>query len=160
MSPSLLIIVPCGQAKIWKREPNHGPAKAKNAYIGAPFKVNKAFAEKFGDRWIILSAKYGFIDPNFIVRENYNVTFKKPSTNPVSMKTLKKQLREKNLYGYDIVVSLGGKDYSKIVREVFRNMSKVAVPTEGLPIGKAMKQVKTLLGLERTELCVQMHTKF
>jgi len=150
----LLVVVPCGQAKVWKKEPNHGPAKAKNAYTGAPFKVNKAFAEKFADKWIILSAKYGFIDPEFIIPKDYNVTFKRPSTDPINTDDLLKQLKQKNLNSYDIVIALGGEDYSSIVKKVFKNISKVIAPTEGLPIGKAMGRVKPLTKLEKTQMLI------
>jgi len=148
----MLVIVPCGQAKIWKKEPSHGPAKAKNAYQGAPFKVNKAFAERFADKWIVLSAKYGFIDPEFIIPKDYNVTFKKPSTNPISIDALKKQLKQKNLDSYDVVIALGGEDYSSKVKKVFMNVSKVMAPTRGLPIGKAMGHVKSLTKLEKAQM--------
>ena len=152
MSLKLLVIVPCGQIKIWKKEPSHGPAKAKNAYIGAPFKVNKAFAEKFADKWIVLSSKYGFIDPEFIIPKDYNVTFKKPSTNPINTDALLKQLKQKNLDSYDVVIALGGEDYSSIVKKVFMKVSKVIAPTEGLPIGKAMGHVKSLIKLEKPQM--------
>ena len=73
---SVLVVVPCGMRKIWDMNPSAGPTPAKNAYVGAPFKVNRAYAEKFADRWVILSAKYGFIDLDFVIPENYDVTFK------------------------------------------------------------------------------------
>ena len=96
MKEKLLVVIPCGGAKIWKKEPDHGPIKAKFAYTGSPFKVNKKFAEKFADKWVILSAKYGFIDPDFVIPENYNVTFNKPSTNPTKLETLRRQVLEKS----------------------------------------------------------------
>lgn len=58
-----LIIVPCGLAKIWDRYPETGSALARFAYTGAPFKVNCEYADHFAIRWVILSAKYGFLDP-------------------------------------------------------------------------------------------------
>ena len=78
-------MVSCGRSKIWKINPNAGSALAKDAYIGAPFRVNREYAEKFADRWVILSAKYGFIDPDFVIAENYDVTFMRPETNPVGV---------------------------------------------------------------------------
>jgi hypothetical protein len=57
-----LVIIPCGQAKLWDDDPQRGPTPARDAYTGAPFKVNRAYAERHGDRWVILSAKYGFCD--------------------------------------------------------------------------------------------------
>ena len=90
----LLVIVPCGQSKIWDREPGRGPAPARDAYTGAPFKVNRQYAEKFGSRWLVLSAKFGFISPDFLIAGPYNVTFKKKATGPVSLRELRQQVKE------------------------------------------------------------------
>jgi len=151
-SSELLVIVPCGQAKIWKKNPKHGPEKAKTAYIGSPFKVNRAFAEKFSDRWLILSAKYGFIDPDFTIPENYNVTFKDPSTKPIFVDALRKQAEEKNLQEYHIVIALGGEDYSSKVEQVFAKSSKVIAPATGLLIGIGMAHIKSFLSLSRVQM--------
>jgi len=80
-----LVIIPCGQGKIWDKQPDAGAIQAQYAYTGAPFKVNKEYAEYFADRWVILSAKYGFIDPDYIIPGPYNISFKKKSSGPVSM---------------------------------------------------------------------------
>lgn len=149
----LLVVVPCGQAKIWKKEPKHGPAKAKNAYIGALFRVNRTFAERFADKWIILSARYGFTDPDFIIPEDYDVTFTKPSTNPITLDDVKNQLKDrKDLRGYDAVIALGGQDYTDIVKQAFMNFSKVLLPTEGLSLFEMMHEVSSLSKLEKTEM--------
>jgi len=148
----ILVIVPCGKAKIWDRQPNRGPTKARSAYIGAPFIVNKTFAEKFADKWVILSAKYGFIDSDFVIPENYNTTFKNPSTNPISVNALRKQVKEKNLQNYDFVVALGGEDYLRMIKQAFQDVSKVIAPAQGLPLGKAMSHVKALSKLGKKEM--------
>src|SRR4051794_17641224 len=74
-----LIIVPCGRSKVWDRSPDLGPTAAQDAYVGGPFKLNRAYAERFGQRWVILSAKYGFIDPAFVIPGPYDTTFLKPA---------------------------------------------------------------------------------
>ena len=95
-----------------ERSPGQGPAKTKDAYVGPPFRVNRTFAERFADKWIILSAKYGLIDPDFIIPEDYDVTFTKPSTNPNTVEDIRKQLKDmKDLHGYDAVIALGGQVY-------------------------------------------------
>lgn len=86
-----LVIVPCGKRKIWDVDPSAGAVAASAAYIGAPFKVNSRYAQRFADKWVILSAKYGFISPNFLIPGPYNVTFKKLETHPISVETLKQQ---------------------------------------------------------------------
>ncbi|HUG14566.1 MAG TPA: hypothetical protein VMM78_06045, partial [Thermomicrobiales bacterium] len=73
---STLVVVPCGSAKVWDRYPNAGPTAAQDVYTGSPFVLNRHYAEQFGDSWVILSAKYGFVAPQFVIREPYNVTFK------------------------------------------------------------------------------------
>lgn len=115
----LLVVVPCGGLKIWQRRPDVGPAPAASAYVGPLFKINKEFAERFADRWVILSAKYGFIEPDFVIPEDYDVTFKKPATGPISTARLKEQVREKGLYKFSRVIALGGKDYVSRVRAAF-----------------------------------------
>jgi hypothetical protein len=135
-----LVIIPCGKSKVWSLDPKTGPTKAKDAYTGAPFKVNKEYAEKFGDRWIILSAKYGFIDPDHIIQD-YNVTFKDPSSNPINVTKLKEQAEA--FTEFNRVVALGGKDYTSIVEQVFKGQNKILVtPTKGMQLGIALGAVK------------------
>ena len=137
-----LVVVPCGIYKIWKKYPNAGPTPAKDVYKGAPFKVYKEYAETFSDQWVILSAIYGFINPDFIIPEDYNVSFNNPSTNPISLKELIIQVNTK-LSKFDCVIALGGKTYADITRKVFEETGiPVKTPTRGLSIGLAMCKVK------------------
>ncbi|MHC1564198.1 MAG: DUF6884 domain-containing protein [Candidatus Hecatellaceae archaeon] len=139
----LLIIVSCGSRKIWNKNPEIGPTRASDAYVGAPFKLNRKYAEKFGDHWVILSAKYGFIEPSFIIPANYNVTFKKPSTNSISISQLREQVKRKQLNKFDEVTVLGGSDYADIIKKVFEEFPvKIKAPVAGLPIGIAMAKVR------------------
>jgi len=144
MTDSILIIVPCGSAKIWKEQPNQGPTPAREAYIGAPFAVNREFAEKHADRWVILSAKYGFIDPDFVIPETYEVTFKKASTNPISVERLAEQVQELGLTRFDRVIGLGGHDYRRAIVAAFDSVPvKLEFPTAGMPLGKSMGFLKS-----------------
>jgi hypothetical protein len=139
----ILVIVPCGQGKIWDKQPDLGPVPAKEAYTGAPFKVNKAYAEHVSDNWIILSAKYGFVSPDFLISEPYNVTFKKQSTNPVSISVLLEQVMAWNLDQFDTIVGLGGKEYRSMIQQAFADHNvRIEFPFEGLPLGMAMQAAK------------------
>lgn len=138
-----LVIVPCGRAKIWDVEPKAGPTPAREAYRGAPFKVNKEYAVRFADRWVILSAKYGFIDPDFSIPANYNVTFTLSETCPITSAELQRQAGEEGLLGFQTVVALGSTTYAQMVREAFRgSAASVITPMAGLPLGRAMAEVK------------------
>lgn len=153
LAKNLLVMIPCGQCKIWKKDPTHGPTKARVAYVGSPFRVNRVFAERFADKWIILSAKYGLIDPDFIVSKDYDVTFTKPSTNPITVDQIKKQLKDmKSLQGYETVIALGGRKYTDIAKQVFTSFARVLLPTEGLSLFDSMHKISSLSKLEKAEM--------
>lgn len=151
---STLVIVPCGKRKIWDRYPSAGSTMAEDVYVGAPFKVNREYAEKYGSRWVVLSAKYGFIDPDFIIPRNYDVTFKDPTTKPISIRELKEQIKQKNLDGFDTVIALGGRDYAEVVHRAFSD-SKVWIkaPVAGLQLGYAMGAVRKAIDEGRPLEC-------
>jgi len=152
MKSSLLVIVPCGKSKIWKKHPLSKNVKAAKVYRGSPFKVNNAFAQKFADKWVILSAKYGFIEPDFIIPEDYNVSFNDSNTNPIKITELKKQVQRMGLDRYELVIALGGKNYAKRVVEVIPKTSKVSMPAAGRVLGNGMKFVKELTELDREQM--------
>jgi hypothetical protein len=139
----VLVIVPCGQGKVWDNDPERGPTPAREAYTGAPFKVNRAYAERHGDRWVILSAKYGLIRPEFVLPGPYDVTFKKRATGPVEVTALIDQIRERRLHEFARIVGLGGKEYRAAIGAAFAPFgSAVEFPFAGLPIGLAMQATK------------------
>ena len=149
-----LVIVSCGKRKIWSQEPTKGPTKARDAYIGGPFRVNKKYAEKFSDRWVVLSAKHGFLDPDNVVPGNYNVTFKDPSTNPISISQLKKQVKQKRLNTLDTVVVLCGHDYAEAVSNAFSGLKvTIKMPLNGLRLGEALAKVKNAIDQKRPFDC-------
>ena len=135
-----LVLVPCGQTKIWSKLPLAGAVEARDAYIGSPFKVNRAYAERFADRWLILSAKYGLLEPGILIPESYNVTFKDPRSGPVDVTTLRQQVEEMELTNYDPIIVLGGMEYQLAARAAFTgHVDLLHMPFAGLPIGKAMQ---------------------
>jgi|SRR5271157_1510220 len=139
----ILVIIPCGSRKIWDSNPHLGPTPAREAYTGAPFRVNRQYAELVGERWIILSAKYGLIDPETVI-EDYEVTFKKATTKPVGISEIRKQLVQLGLLQYDRVIALGGKEYRLVLEQAFAGLpaKNLSFPFGGLPLGKAMQATK------------------
>jgi hypothetical protein len=113
-------IIPCGSKKIWDKEPQNGPTKAKYVYIG-PFTTKcREYAEKFYPKsWCILSAKYGFLFPDDIVPGTYNVSFNNKKSNPITLDELKSSKSTQELDKYDNIVVLGGKNYTKMVNDIF-----------------------------------------
>lgn len=139
----VLVIVPCGQAKIWDKRLEFGPVQARDAYTGPPFKVNRQYAEHFAERWVILSAKYGFIAPDYEISGPYNVTFKKKATQPIPVHTLQVQIESQGLYSFEKIIGLGGKDYRERILDAFSLWSvDVYFPFAGLRLGYSMSATK------------------
>jgi hypothetical protein len=118
--------------------------------------VNRAFAEKFADRWVILSAKYGFMNPDFIIPGNYNATFSRQTTNAIKLADLKQQIREKRLGDYDVIVALGGEDYVGAIRRAFDDSPKIISVTQGLSSEMAMSRVRSLFIYEKKDLSMAL----
>lgn len=133
-----LVVVPCGKSKIWKKNPRAGPKNAENVYTGSPFKVNREYAETFSDKWVILSAKYGFIDNDFIIAGDYNVTFNDPKTNPISASTLKRQAQNR-FFEYNCIVALGGKTYAARAQEQKLTLDKEVTSHSAGSIGDRIR---------------------
>ena len=134
-----LVVVPSGRRKIWEMKPNARPTLAKNVYTGPPFKVNREYAETFSDKWVILSPKYGFIEPDFIISEDYNVRFNDPKTNPILLSTLREQVKDR-FSEYPCIVALGGSTYANLVVETFKSTDrKVLTPSTGIMIARAVR---------------------
>ncbi len=138
----ILVLVPCGKKKIWDKQPTTGPTPAKDAYRGGPFTLNRKYAEKFGDKWLVLSAKYGFIEPTFAIPANYNVTFKGTGIGSIPMSTLRQQLYEQRLDKFSTVIGLGGKDYRAVIEKAFQGTSvNLRFPFSGLGIMKSNRAI-------------------
>jgi hypothetical protein len=145
MIKGLLVIIPYGAGKVWDNSPNNGPCLAKDAYTGSPFKVNRKYAEKFAERWVILSAKYGYIDPDFIIPGDYNVTFKDLRTEPVSLGVLKEQVSSMGLDQFSRIIGLGGIEYRNRIKASYSTFNiQIQFPfaDRGLGIGQQMSLIK------------------
>ncbi|MEE8322785.1 MAG: hypothetical protein V3R57_04085 [Candidatus Bathyarchaeia archaeon] len=118
---------------------NARPTIAKNVYTGPPFKENREYAETFSDKWVILSPKYGFMEPDFIIPEDYNVAFKDSKTESISLETLREQVKEM-FSEYSCIVALGGTTYANLVVETFKGTDrKVITPCTGIMIARAVR---------------------
>ncbi|MCR4434167.1 MAG: hypothetical protein NUV70_09005 [Caldiserica bacterium] len=141
-----LCIVPCGKKKIWDKDPKAGPTQARNVYIGPFSQKCREYAEKFYPfSWCILSAKYGFLFPEEIVKGPYDVSFNDKRTNPISQKELSNQVQEKGLASFDRIVILGGKNYVRIIEDLFPQ-KEVYSPLNGCPgLGFMIKKLNDSL---------------
>jgi hypothetical protein len=110
-----LCVIPCGNKKIWDKEPHLGQVEAQNAYTGTFHLLCRQYAEKFFDDWVILSAKHGFLFPEDFVPGNYNVSFSMKTEEVIKLEELNMQVYEKNLHQFNKFVVLGGKKFRPII---------------------------------------------
>jgi hypothetical protein len=150
----LLNIVACSRAKIWKDkylDTKSYPARV--AYKGGMFKQATNcfmdFKSKTGvePRWVILSAKYGFIEPDQEISD-YNISFssRDDKYNIVTDSRLLTQWKEKEFERYHVVFLWGGEAYAGHVRNVLSNIGnnkvKFIAPAVHLRIGEAQQALK------------------
>jgi hypothetical protein len=141
-----LIIVSCVKTKIWDTNAN-APHRvpAGRAYAGALFEKSRAYARKFGKRWCVFSAKYGFVLPEEEI-ENYNATFKLKSPDLVDLQTLRTQVGEKELHLCRGVTILGGREYVRLATAAFSSYGvPVSDPTYGLKFGPRLQWLNNRL---------------
>jgi hypothetical protein len=151
---SMLVVVPCGKSKIWDKHADQGAVPAHVAYTGAMCRLNRQYAEQFGDAWIMLSPKYGFFAPNFVIPETYNISFRLPATHPIAVEELQHQVQALGLDAYSDVTALGGSGYRGAIVAAFAGTeARLHAPFAGLPIGKMMQATKAAVevGLQSRE---------
>lgn len=128
-----LFVVACTKTKIWNEDPNVPPyVPAKYAYRGRKFREfirwsKESKLEEKGFRWIILSAKYGYIEPWHPIT-NYNVTFDNKETGPISDETLYSQVMYQRRWGtkrlkdFKKVICVGSETYLAKIRKSFKDV--------------------------------------
>ncbi|HDR8065647.1 hypothetical protein P4388_26900 [Bacillus thuringiensis] len=137
-----LCIIPCGKKKIWDKHSNYGPMEAKDVYISPFGKACQAYASMFFEKWVILSAKHGFLRPNDIVLENYDLAFDSKSDEVISIEQLQKQMVDKSLLQLDEIVLLAGKKHKKVVTKLYPE-EMITYPLEGCKgIGYMLQRLK------------------
>ena len=117
------------------------PRKAKNLYISPWFGKAKTYVESTNQRWFILSAKYGLVDPN----SKINPYDKSMNSMPVKerMKWAEDVSNKLRLHITDIdtIYILAGHRYREFLVPKLRDYDDVniCVPMEGLRIGEQLR---------------------
>jgi cytoplasmic iron level regulating protein YaaA (DUF328/UPF0246 family) len=128
--PQRIVLVACAAKKYAGRQP------AKSLYASTLFRKSRAWAERNGDAWYILSALHGLVHPDTVI-ESYDLTLKKRSrrdNREWSARTVDQILKVAT--EGDTVVFLAGTAYREYVAvELRRAGITVEAPMEGLTIG-------------------------
>lgn len=114
--------------------------KAKELYTSSLFIKAKEFAEKKFDKYYILSAKYGLVDPDEVI-EPYCITLKNKKIDERKKWAEEVFARFKPLISIDDeIIFLAGKYYREFLEIMFdKNGIFHQTPLKNLPIGKQMQ---------------------
>jgi len=142
-----LLIVPCSKKKIWDRKQMAKSVPAKDAYVSPYFKLCRILAESISVPWLIFSAKYGLIQPDFVIPANYDVSFDKNSNKTADLSLITQQMKFYQVHNFKKVYSFCGSNYNKILRDAFVLFNKSIenpFPENMRSIGKRQKWIKYL----------------
>ena len=133
-----IVLVACVSQKL-----TH-PAPAEFMYQSSWFLKARDFAYRYGDRWYILSAKYGLLPPDRII-EPYDKTLARGMSKVERLGWASNVLEQ--LAGctsiHDELVFLAGQKYrDHLVSRLERRGYTVKVPMKGLRIGEQLAWLK------------------
>lgn len=141
-----VVFVGCGKAKLGRKAP------AKDLYTSTLFKKCRAYAERYGDEWAILSAKHWVVLPD-TVTQPYDVCLEDYSREQLQGWIYGTQSDIVNRWPPETTryVCLGGALYSLAFTGYPRHL-QVELPMHRLGIGERLKFLTS-----RLEACAHNH---
>jgi hypothetical protein len=122
-------------------------AAAQEIYISDLFQKSRAYVERHCDRWYILSAKHGLLNPQTQI-EPYDITLN-------NMRARDRREWAKHVLGgivqktsaHDTLIFLAGMKYREhLIQPLLDRGYAIEVPMMGLPIGKQLQWLNNHLG--------------
>ena len=116
------------------------PAPARDLYTSALFRGLRRYAERNADRWYILSAEHGLVDPSEVLAP-YEKTLNRMRREDRDRwaKKVQAQLAEALPPSADVIV-LAGERYREGLLPFLRARGhSVEVPLQGMPFGKQLQ---------------------
>ena len=121
MDKNMLGIVSCSKEKIWDIKPDIGAVSAQYAYRSAFFELAKRYVQLRCKKWLILSAKYGLMTPEFQIPQTYDLSFNRAEDSCIPMEKLRNQAKKyhssptvlvlcPSLYGAKLEEAFAGSD--------------------------------------------------
>lgn len=140
-SKDIVILVSCVATKL-----DH-PAAAKDLYISPWFQGARAYAQRHGTKWYILSAKYGLIEPDQVIVP-YNETLNSMSAlqRRAWALNVESQISSKHFSGGRVIVLAGAKYREHLIGALNLRFQHVEIPMEGLSIGRQLQWLKYAKG--------------
>ena len=132
-----IVLVSCVKSK------RSQPSPARDLYTSTLFKGASAYAEEVGDRWFILSAKYGLLDPDKVVSPYEKTLNKMPVAERLAWaKEVLADLEPLAKPGDEVVFLAGTRYRENLIEPLKRIGCQIAVPMVGLPFGKQLSWLK------------------
>ena len=137
--------MPCTEKKIWD-DPSymkvHESVPARQAYIGRYGKASITYGEaqeRMGHKFLILSTKYGFLQPDDLITNYEAKEF------IISDYNLGQQITEINLDEFTEIEVMASRRYYQKVKYIFRNKNiPIVHPLAGLRIGESISKLNQL----------------
>jgi hypothetical protein len=101
-------VVSCGSVKLDKAAP------ARDLYCGRFFQVCSKFVEPRSDRWIILSAKHGVLDPDEII-DPYDLSLRKMSKERYRFWQLQARIEIEEQFPSATFLAVAGENYRSVL---------------------------------------------
>ena len=147
-----IVLVSCVKSKRSSSSP------AKDLYVSTLFRAQRAFAERFANKWFILSAKYGLLEPDRVV-DTYEETLKGASAERKRawshdvFASLEKQTTPD-----DVITITAGEDYCKYLAPLLEKRgNEVRRPVKGLSMGFIPGRLHDLIAKSEIPLPSKQH---
>jgi len=124
----ILGIIPCSKEKIWDVFPEKKAVRADQAYRSAFHLYTRRYAQQHCHRFVILSAKYGLMEPEFVIEGPYDITFSRPSDPYISHEQL--ALQAQQYQSQESIIVLCPKQYAQRIERAFDGLP----PTMHFPL--------------------------
>lgn len=136
-----IALVSCAKKKRQERAP------ARDLYLSELFRRYRAYAIANANRWYILSAKHGLLDPDQVIAP-YNCTLNEMSAQKRRdwATRVQRQLRECLPPGVEVIILAGTRYREGIERFLSDEGFTVSVPFKGLGIRKQLQQLMPYAG--------------
>ncbi len=137
--PAALCLVSCGAAK------RPVASRAADLYVSPLFKAARAYAERHAEKWLILSAKHGLLDPESVI-EPYDVSL--DALSPAERRRWAEDIVEAVLrqvpQGSIVTLLAGGEYAADLGPRLSARGYDVDLPLASLSIGKRLKWLTAL----------------
>jgi hypothetical protein len=139
-----IFLVSCASTKLKSK------ARAEDIYVSPLFVKAKTYARLNADRWFILSAKYGLLDPQRHIEPYDKTLLLMPKAERINWSRKVVRALQKVASQGDSITILAGEAYRQYLVAELKNLGfSVHVPVAGLSIGKQLQWYNSQLAEQR-----------